>query len=82
MKKVLPLEIVWRKDKTGYEPPQQVWMEHPILQEYIHEARRKLVRENILQPAVLNKKIQPQNAHAAENQDWRFLVTAACLTGG
>jgi asparagine synthase (glutamine-hydrolysing) len=81
MKKVLPKEIVWRKDKTGYEPPQQAWMQHPVLQEYIHEARRKLVKEGILQPSVLNKKIQPQIAHAAENQDWRYLVTAACLAG-
>ena len=81
MEKALPKEIVWRKDKTGYEPPQQLWMQHPVLQEYIHEARRALVRENILKPGALNKKIQPQNAHAAENQDWRYLVTAACLTG-
>jgi asparagine synthase (glutamine-hydrolysing) len=54
-------------------------MQHPALQEYIHEARRSLVRADILQPLVLNKKIQPQDAHAAENHDWRYLVTAACL---
>ncbi|MHA4811955.1 asparagine synthase (glutamine-hydrolyzing) [Flavitalea flava] len=79
MEATLPKEIVWRKDKTGYEPPQQLWMQHPILQEYIHEARRNLVNAGILQSAVLNKKIQPQVAHAAENQDWRYLATAACL---
>ena len=79
MEDVLPKEIVWRKDKTGYEPPQQAWMRDPILQEYIHEARRSLVRADILQPSALHKKIQPQDAHAAENNDWRYLVTAACL---
>ena len=79
MEDVLPKEIVWRKDKTGYEPPQHTWMQDPVLQEYIHEARRSLVKADILQPAVLHKKIQPQDAHAAENKDWRYLVTAACL---
>jgi asparagine synthase (glutamine-hydrolysing) len=80
MENDLPKDIVWRKDKTGYEPPQRSWMQHPVLQEYIHEARRRLVREDILRPSVLHKKIQPQDAHAAENNDWRYLVTAACLT--
>ena len=80
MESELPKEIVWRKDKTGYEPPQRSWMQHPVLQEYIHEARRQLVRAGILRPTVLHKKIQPQDAHAAENNDWRYLVMAACLT--
>ncbi|HWK02311.1 MAG TPA: asparagine synthase (glutamine-hydrolyzing) [Puia sp.] len=79
MEDILPREIVWRKDKTGYEPPQQTWMQNPVLQEYIHEARRSLVKADILRPAALHKKIQPQNAHAAENNDWRYLVTAACM---
>jgi asparagine synthase (glutamine-hydrolysing) len=79
MENFLPEEIVWRKDKTGYEPPQRSWMQDPVLQEYIHEARLKLVRADILRPAVLHKKIQPHDAHAAENNDWRYLVTAACL---
>jgi len=79
MEDVLPKEIVWRKDKTGYEPPQQEWMRDPVLQEYIHEARRSLVKADILQASALHKKIQPQDAHAAENNDWRYLVTAACL---
>lgn len=47
MDKKLPDEIVWRKDKC-YEPPQQQWMENKTLQEYMHEAKRKLVNEKIL----------------------------------
>ncbi len=79
MENALPQDIVWRKDKTGYEPPQQLWMQHPALQEYIREARRSLVRSGILNPSVLNKKIRPRDAHAAANHDWRYLVTSACL---
>ena len=76
---MLPSGIVWRKDKTGYEPPQYRWMTDKTLGEYIQEARRSLVKKGILDPAILQKKIQPMGAHAAENYDWRYLVSAACL---
>ena len=79
MEGALPRETVWRKDKIGYEAPQQLWMQNPRLQEYIHEAKRSLVKADILRPGALTKKIQPQEIHAAENHDWRYLVTAACL---
>jgi asparagine synthase (glutamine-hydrolysing) len=79
MEGVLPAEIVWRKDKTGFETPQQAWMKDPVLRDYMQEARRTLVKSEILHPSVLHKKIQPQDIHAAENHDWRYLVTAACL---
>lgn len=75
----LPPAIVWRRDKIGYEPPQRLWMRDPMLQEYIYEARRKLVKAHILAPRILDKKIQPQDAHAAENCDWRYLAVAACM---
>lgn len=79
MKDELPQNIVWRKDKVGFEPPQKVWMKNKFLQEAIHEARKTLVNQSILKPSVLNKKIQPQDAHAAENEDWRYLVAVACM---
>ncbi|HLX92882.1 MAG TPA: hypothetical protein VKR32_14450, partial [Puia sp.] len=75
-----PPEITWRKRKTGFEPPQQQWMENQALQELIIEAKRKLVRDGVLVPSVLNKKIQPHPADAAENYDWRYLVAATCIT--
>lgn len=80
MEDILPAGITYRRDKTGFEPPQQIWMQDPTLQDYIHEARRSLVKTGILAPSVLQKKIQPQEAHAAENRDWRYLVTAACFS--
>jgi asparagine synthase (glutamine-hydrolysing) len=79
MNNKLPQEIVWRKDKVGYEPPQKMWMENKILQEYLYEAKKKLVSEKILNPSVLNKKNQPLDAYAADNFDWRYLVAAAFL---
>jgi asparagine synthase (glutamine-hydrolysing) len=79
MEDVLPPAITWRKDKTGFEPPQKNWMHDARLQEYIRESRRRLVTAGILNEKVLQKKIQPQDAHAAENRDWRYLVMAACM---
>jgi asparagine synthase (glutamine-hydrolysing) len=75
----LPPAIVWRKDKIGYEPPQRQWMSDAGLLELVSEAKRTLSDMGILNRAVLQKKIQPMGAHAAENYDWRYLVAAACL---
>lgn len=69
---VLPEEIVWRKDKVGFEPPQKMWMEEKPVQEAIIQGKQKLVQEKILHSSVLNKKIKPHNAYAANNWDWKY----------
>lgn len=78
MQPLLPAEIVWRKDKVGYEPPQKLWMQNTQIKEMIMEARKKLVHENVLNPSIINKPVRPSHAHEAENDDWRYL-SAACL---
>jgi asparagine synthase (glutamine-hydrolysing) len=79
MNGVLPNEIVWRKDKVGYEPPQKQWMENKPLQEMVMESRKKLVDEKILNAAVLQKPIQLKSAYEADNFDWRYLTTAILM---
>jgi asparagine synthase (glutamine-hydrolysing) len=79
MEAVLPKEIVWQKDKVGFEPPQQIWMQDKRLVEYIQESKRVLVKKGVLNTAVLRKKIQPQETHAADNFDWRYLVAGTLL---
>ncbi len=76
MKNKLPNEVVWRTEKIGFEPPQLQWMQNPLLQEFIHEAKRKLVNENILSQKTLDKKIEPKAAYADSNYDWRYLCAA------
>lgn len=76
MKEKLPEEIVWRKDKVGFEPPQKQWIQHNSVQQMISEAKAKLVNEKILKPEILTKKIQPKAAHDADNFDWRYLSAA------
>lgn len=73
----LPKEIVWRKDKVGYEPPQKRWMQNGDVQEAIQEAKKILVRENILSRAVLRKSVAAKDAHAAESHDWRYWSVVA-----
>jgi asparagine synthase (glutamine-hydrolysing) len=77
----LPGEIVWRRDKIGYEPPQKRWMQNKDVQNAIREAKEKLVQENILDASVLNKPITAKDAHADESYDWRYWSTVAAWHG-
>lgn len=79
MSSTLPHDITWRKDKTGFEPPQLLWMQNNRLQDFIHESKKKLVAKQILRQDVLEKPVIPQPAHAADNFDWRYLCAAACI---
>ncbi len=76
MQPLLPSAIAWRKDKIGLEPPQASWMQTPDMKEMAHEARRKLVAEKILQPAVLGKSLAPAAAYEKNTADWKYLVAA------
>jgi asparagine synthase (glutamine-hydrolysing) len=79
MEPFLPAPIVWRKEKVGFEPPQALWMQDKRLVAYIREAQQVLIEKKVLKRAVLDKKIQPQETHAAENFDWRYLVAGTLL---
>ncbi len=79
MNQRLPDLIVWRKDKVGFEPPQQQWMQHTQMQDYIHESRKRLVANGVLQKKMLFKPIEFLDAHAAQNFDWRYLCAAQSL---
>lgn len=76
MTRQLPADIVWRKDKVGFEPPQKQWMQNKKLREMIQEARQKLVREKILRPEINTKPIQASSAYEAETNDWKYLTAA------
>ena len=79
MEPVLAPQIVWLRDKTGFEPPQKKWMENVKVQELISDAKQKLVNHHILNASVLTKKIQPHSSYAAEANDWRFLASGLLL---
>ena len=79
MNKKLPDEIVWRKIKVGFEPPQKSWMQDPDLQEYIREAKRKLANAGILTKKAVDNKIDSLSTHDDKNYDWRYLCAAQLI---
>jgi asparagine synthase (glutamine-hydrolysing) len=80
MASALPEEITWRKEKTGFEPPQKQWMQDSGFTELIMEGREKLVREKILNPHVLDKPIAASNAYDPESYDWRYVAASFLLS--
>ncbi len=75
----LPKDIVWRKDKVGFEPPQQQWMQHPTMKDVVQDARKKLVDADILNRSVLTKPMDNKAAHDENNFDWRYLCAVHTL---
>jgi len=76
---LLPETIVWRNGKTGYEPPQEQWMQSSFLQELVREAKVKLTDARVLDKEVIKKPVKALAAHDADNFDWRYLSAAALL---
>ena len=75
----LPAEIVWTKRKTGFEPPQKEWMKHPIVEEYITEAKKKLVNDGILDKIVLGQRASLSDAFARNARQWRWMAASAFI---
>lgn len=76
MNEKLPPQVVKRKDKVGFEPPQLQWMSSSRMKEFVFAARQKLVAEKILESGVLHQPIIAKNAHDANNFDWRYVCAA------
>lgn len=80
IKNQLPKEIVWRKGKIGYEPPQYLWMQNEAIITLIKEARLKLVNRKVLDPKILKAQIHPKSAHHKNNFDFWILCVAELIT--
>ena len=63
MEKILPVEIAWRKDKIGYEPPQKQWMKNLHIKEQINDFKSVLI----------NNRIIKQDAMLTEDQEFAVL---------
>lgn len=68
---ILPKEIVWRKEKVGFEAPQSEWLENTQAKELITEAKQELVKHNILDKKVLEN---------TSNCNWNYLVSGKLLS--
>jgi asparagine synthase (glutamine-hydrolysing) len=75
----LPGAIVWTKRKTGFEPPQKEWMMHQQVQEYIGDAKKKLVNDGILDKIVLDQRISVSDAFDRHAREWRWMAVSAFM---
>jgi asparagine synthase (glutamine-hydrolysing) len=79
MEPYLPANVVWRKGKVGFEPPQQQWIHHERMKSGIMESRNQLVAQKIIHPAELNRSIADKGAHDPGSTDWRYLCAVNML---
>ncbi len=76
---MLPSQIAWRRDKVGYEPPQQTWMSSPVVQQEIKESIGFLVREGILHPRLLRTTPHGHGAFERGDGSWNILMAKALM---
>ena len=74
----LPPAIRWRKDKIGYEPPYQNWMDQEYIQERIQHSKQFLSDKNIL----IKKGNDKKNRQAGQvyNDNWKIWMAAEMFT--
>lgn len=48
LNEILPDEIAWRKDKIGYEPPQNQWLNTEHAKDLIRDANKQLIQRGIV----------------------------------
>ncbi len=71
---IMPKEIVWRKDKIGYEPPKDAWLKSNGLKNEIHESMGKLVDERIV-----NHKLVSSMDEMGNDELWRILLAGKMI---
>ena len=74
-KDLMPAEIVWRKDKIGYEPPQKSWMDNKEVKDKIHEGKKILLQNNIISNKEFERPITAGGA-LDKNRSWALWMGA------
>jgi asparagine synthase (glutamine-hydrolysing) len=69
---MLPREIVWRKEKIGYEPPLNSWIRNQQFQKRIALSKTSLLDHHILSEKLNGKELNPL-------LQWRIYVTEKSL---
>lgn len=69
---ILPSAITWRKDKIGYETPQNDWLQHHYFVEKVDIAKKLLINNGIMDKKIVHSKTTIE-------QNWRMLIAAAYL---
>lgn len=69
---ILPASIAWRKDKIGYEPPQNSWLQNKEVEEKIHESKRKLYEHNIISKKEFERDVSLSSSSEFNNKKWEI----------
>lgn len=69
--KTIPEAIAWRKDKIGYAPPEEQWLQTPQMKELLEACVTTLSAYKIID----KNKMDPQ-------KKWRYLMAAKLLANG
>ncbi len=72
VKDTLSKDITWRKDKVGYETPQNEWLKQDSLIKTITLAKEKLNGAGILNKTAMNKTLTSE-------QNWRAAIAGSYL---
>ncbi|MEO8150716.1 MAG: asparagine synthase (glutamine-hydrolyzing) [Bacteroidia bacterium] len=73
---LLPAEITWRKDKIGYEPPQDKWLQNKILQQRMIDGFYKLADKKILNKNSIDKKLLGNKDATAIPASWNYWMAS------
>jgi asparagine synthase (glutamine-hydrolysing) len=74
-KELLPQEIAWRKDKIGFDVPQNNWLQKPKVQDLILDSTQTLVNQKILHAKTLSRNGSAGSGHATR-RNWQRLMAA------
>ncbi|MDQ3844372.1 MAG: asparagine synthase C-terminal domain-containing protein, partial [Bacteroidota bacterium] len=69
--KLVDERIIWRKDKIGYAPPQNKWMQNHVVREHVSDAVSKL---NTIK--ILNKGFVADESAISIDLKWRIMNIA------
>jgi len=75
----LPDEINWRKDKIGYEPPQQKWMQDKKLHQQLIGSIETLVSHGVLERKFSETLKEKDLAGLDSELGWKYLMAAKTL---
>ncbi|MDA3615586.1 asparagine synthase (glutamine-hydrolyzing) [Polluticaenibacter yanchengensis] len=79
VKNLLPQNIVFRTDKIGFEPPQQLWMQTNRMKDMVMHAKNIAYNNGIITETYKNEMPVAKPAHESNNYDFRILSVAATL---
>lgn len=69
---LLPEPIAWRKDKIGYEPPQNSWLQNNKVKEKIYESKRKLYEHNVISKKEFERNKNSKNTSGENKKNWKL----------